>query len=108
MGEIKEGMMISEPNRTANPQEVESRVGADPSADGHAPAGDEKPQNGEGDDAMHPVDRVYGILGKPGSTDEYLAEIRGRPPLHPVDRVVGILGKPGSTDEYLAEIRGRR
>ena len=27
---------------------------------------------------------------------------------HPVDRVVGILGVPGwSTDEYMAEIRGR-
>ena len=83
----------------------------------------------ERDDAVHPVDRVYGILGKPGSTDEYLAEIRGTAPdtdvdghappnskmlldgesddaLHPVDRVVGILGKPGSTDEYLKWIRG--
>ena len=26
----------------------------------------------------HPVDRVYGILGTGGSTDDYLAEIRGR------------------------------
>lgn len=32
----------------------------------------------ERDDALHPVERVYGILGKPGSTDEYLKEIRGR------------------------------
>ena len=28
--------------------------------------------------AEHPVDRVYGILGKGGSTDAYLEEIRGR------------------------------
>ena len=28
--------------------------------------------------AEHPVDRVYGILGKGGSADAYLAEIRGR------------------------------
>lgn len=94
--------MISEPERIANPQEVESRVGTEPSAadaDGHALDGGEKPQNGEGDDAIHPVDRVYGILGKPGSTDEYLAEIRGRPPLHPADRVAGIFRKPGSADE---------
>ena len=28
--------------------------------------------------AEHPVDRVYGILGTGGSTDEYMAEIRGR------------------------------
>ncbi|MDE2802593.1 MAG: AbrB/MazE/SpoVT family DNA-binding domain-containing protein [Chloroflexota bacterium] len=28
--------------------------------------------------AQHPVDRVYGILGKGGSTDAYLEEIRGR------------------------------
>ncbi len=26
---------------------------------------------------------------------------------HPVDRVVGIIGTGGSTDEYMAEIRGR-
>ena len=107
MGEIKEGMMISEPERTAIPQADKSRVGTETDADGHAPAGGEKPQNGEGGDAIHPVDRVYGILGKPGSTDEYLAEIRGRPPLHPPDRVAGIFSKPGNADEYLKEIRGR-
>ena len=28
--------------------------------------------------AEHPVDRVYGILGHGGDTDEYLEEIRGR------------------------------
>ena len=26
----------------------------------------------------HPVDRVYGLLGTGGNTDEYLEEIRGR------------------------------
>ena len=28
--------------------------------------------------AQHPVERVYAILGRRGSTDEYLEEIRGR------------------------------
>ena len=28
--------------------------------------------------AKHPVERVYGILGGGGSTDDYLEEIRGR------------------------------
>ena len=28
--------------------------------------------------AQHPVDRVYAILERGGSTDEYLEEIRGR------------------------------
>lgn len=28
--------------------------------------------------AGHPVDRVYGILGTAGNTDDYLEEIRGR------------------------------
>ena len=28
--------------------------------------------------AGHPVDRVYGVLGKGGGTDTYLEEIRGR------------------------------
>ena len=90
----------------------------DTDVDGHAPPNSKMLLDGESDDALHPVDRVYGILGKPGSTDEYLAEIRGTAPdtdmdgesddaPHPVDRVVGILGKPGSTDEYLKWIRGQ-
>lgn len=28
--------------------------------------------------AKHPVERVYAILGRGGSTDDYLEEIRGR------------------------------
>lgn len=28
--------------------------------------------------AKHPVERVYGILGGGGSTDDYLEEVRGR------------------------------
>lgn len=28
--------------------------------------------------AQHPVERVYGILGSGGNTDEYIEEIRGR------------------------------
>ncbi len=28
--------------------------------------------------AQHPVERVYGMLGSGGNTDEYLEEIRGR------------------------------
>lgn len=27
--------------------------------------------------AQHPVERVYGILGRGGNTDEYISEIRG-------------------------------
>ena len=105
-------------------------IAPDTDVDGHAPSNSKMLLDGESDDAVHPVDRVYGILGKPGSTDEYMKEIRGTAPdtdvdghappnskmlldgesddaLHPVDRVVGILGKPGSTDEYLKWIRGQ-
>ena len=32
----------------------------------------------KGTAAEHPVDRVYGILGTGGSTDDYLEELRGR------------------------------
>lgn len=28
--------------------------------------------------AQHPVERIYGILGSGGNTDEYIEEIRGR------------------------------
>ena len=27
---------------------------------------------------QHPVDRVYGILGRRGNSDDYIEEIRGR------------------------------
>ena len=105
-------------------------IAPDTDVDGHAPPNSKMLLDGESDDAPHPVDRVVGILGKPGSTDEYMKEIRGTAPdtdvdghapsnskmlldgesddaPHPVDRVVGILGKPGSTDEYLKWIRGQ-
>lgn len=26
----------------------------------------------------HPVDRIFGVLRRPGSTDDYLDEVRGR------------------------------
>ena len=81
MDKNKGDMMISEPNRTAIPKAVMVRLGTEPTsadADGDAPDVGEKPLNGGVGDARHPVDRVYGILGKPGNTDEYLEEIRGR------------------------------
>ena len=28
--------------------------------------------------AQHPVERIYGILGRGGNTDDYIEEIRGR------------------------------
>ena len=28
--------------------------------------------------AEHPVERVYAVLGKTGSTDDYIEEVRGR------------------------------
>ena len=28
--------------------------------------------------AKHPVERVYGVLGKDGNTDDYIEEVRGR------------------------------
>ena len=113
-------MKIDERKRAARPKALDGGLVTDADAN----AKDAAPSR-ERDDAVHPVDRVYGILGKPGSTDEYMKEIRGTAPnadvdghappnsntllddtLHPVDRVVGILGKPGSTDEYMKEIRG--
>ncbi len=65
--------MISELERVAIPKAVRDRLETAPNSDGG-----EKPLNGVVGDALHPVDRVYGILGKPGDTDEYLEEIRGR------------------------------
>ena len=74
------GVMVAEHGQVEIPQAAKSRLDIDPDTgvDGYAPAGDKTPPNGELDDARHPVERVYGILGKPGSTDEYMAEIRGR------------------------------
>ena len=65
-------MMIAELEQIAIPKVLRGRE------DGHTPAGDKMLLNDEFNNALHPVERVYGILGKPGSTDEYLAEVRGR------------------------------
>jgi len=40
-------------------------------------------------------------------TPEGLLIRRPAKPKHPVDRVFGILGQSGSTDAFLADIRGR-
>jgi bifunctional DNA-binding transcriptional regulator/antitoxin component of YhaV-PrlF toxin-antitoxin module len=39
-------------------------------------------------------------------TDDGLLIRKRNPDLHPVDQIYGILGKGGSTDEYMSEIRG--
>ena len=72
--------MIAEHGQVEIPQAPKVRLDIYPNTDTgeHTPAVDKTLPNGELDDALHPVERVYGILGKPGSTDEYLAEIRGR------------------------------
>ena len=71
--------MIAEQKQAEIPQAPICRLDIDPDTDAgeHAPVGGKTLPNGELDDARHPVERVYGILGKPGSTDEYMAEVRG-------------------------------
>ena len=73
----REGIMkMRERERNEIPKALGGGLETD--ADSAAPACGEGPAGGARGDARHPVERVYGILGKPGSTDEYLAEIRGR------------------------------
>ena len=69
-------MRMRERERIEIPKALSGGLGTD--ADSAAPTRGEGLAGGAGGDARHPVERVYGILGKPGSTDEYLAEIRGR------------------------------
>ena len=69
-------MKMRERERIEIPKALVGGLGTD--ANSAAPTRGEGPAGGDRDDARHPVERVYGILGKPGSTDEYLAEIRGR------------------------------
>ena len=71
-------MRISERGQITIPKELRDRFGMNHMVEVEMNATREGLLIRKQSAAEHPVDRVFGILGRGGSTDEFLKDIRGR------------------------------
>lgn len=71
-------MRISERGQVTIPKELRDRLGMNHMVEVEMTATREGLLIRKQSTAEHPVDRVFGILGRGGSTDEFLKDIRGR------------------------------
>ena len=71
-------MRISERGQITIPKPLRERFGMKPNVEVEITPTEEGLLIRKRPGAEHPVDRVYGILGGRGNTDDYIAEIRGR------------------------------
>ena len=70
-------MRISKRGQITIPKDLRDRFGMHPDAEVEITATEGGLLIRKRVKGQHPVDAVYGILGKGGSTDEYMSEIRG-------------------------------
>ena len=71
-------MRISERGQITIPKLLRERFGMNPNIEVEITPTEEGLLIRKRPVAEHPVDRVYGILGGRGNTDDYIEEIRGR------------------------------
>ncbi|MDE2945419.1 MAG: AbrB/MazE/SpoVT family DNA-binding domain-containing protein [Gemmatimonadota bacterium] len=71
-------MRISERGKITIPRELRDRYGLNGNVEVELVPTEEGLLLRKKTVARHPVDRVYGILGTGGNTDDYIDEIRGR------------------------------
>lgn len=71
-------MRISERGQITIPKHLRDRFGLSPDVEIEITPTDRGLLIHKRTTAEHPVDRVYAVLGKTGSTDDYVDEIRGR------------------------------
>ncbi|MDE0223033.1 MAG: AbrB/MazE/SpoVT family DNA-binding domain-containing protein [Spirochaetaceae bacterium] len=71
-------MRISERGQITIPKHLRDRFGLSPDVEIEITPTDRGLLIHKRITAEHPVDRVYAVLGKTGSTDNYIEEIRGR------------------------------
>ncbi len=71
-------MRISERGQITIPKHLRDRFGLSPDVEIEITPTDRGLLIHKRTTAEHPVDRVYAVLGKTGSTDDYIEEIRGR------------------------------
>ena len=71
-------MRISERGQITIPKALRERFGMNPNVEVEITPTEEGLLIRKQPGAEHPVDRVYGILGGRGNTDDYIEGIRGR------------------------------
>ena len=71
-------MRISERGKITIPKPLRDRFGMNPDVEVEITPTEDGLLIQKRTAARHPVERVYGVLGRSGSTDDYLEEIRGR------------------------------
>ena len=71
-------MRISEQGQITIPKHLRERFGMHHNVEVEITATDKGLLIQKRTTAQHPVERVYGILGRGGNTDDYIEEIRGR------------------------------
>ncbi len=71
----EEGLLVRACRTDNDPPDGSDGVQADAAIDA---ADVERVLRERREQGMHPVDRIVGLLGTGGNTDEYMAEIRGR------------------------------
>ena len=71
-------MRISERGQITIPKPLRDRFGMNPDVDVEITPTEHGLLIQKRTTARHPVERVYGVLGRSGSSDDYIEEIRGR------------------------------
>ena len=71
-------MRVSEPSQITAPKPLRDRFGMNHNVGGEVTPTERRLLIRKRITAEHPVDRVYAVLGKTGSTDDYIEEIPGR------------------------------
>ena len=71
-------MRVSERGQITIPKPLRDRFGMSPNVEVEIIPTEEGLLIQKRTSARHPVDRVYGVLGRSGSTDDYIGKIRGR------------------------------
>ena len=71
-------MRISERGQITIPKPLRERFGMKPNVEVEITPTEEGLLIRKRSGAEHPVDRVYGVLGGRGNTDDHIEEIRGR------------------------------
>ena len=71
-------MRVSERGQITIPKPLRDRFGMNPDLEVEITPTEEGLLIQKRTSARHPVDRVYGVLGRSGSTDDYIEKIRGR------------------------------
>ena len=71
-------MRVSERGQITIPKPLRDRFGMNPDVEVEITPTEEGLLIQKRTAARHPVDRVYAVLGRRGSTDDYIEKIRGR------------------------------